>query len=50
MNSNKELYEIEFTEDCIKEIDDIHEYISGKLMASLSAKRLMKKLKERLCY
>lgn len=44
MDSNKELYEVEFTEDCIKEIDDIYEYISGKLMASLSAKRLMRKI------
>lgn len=48
MDSNKELYEVEFTEDCIKEIDDIYEYISGKLMASLSAKRLMRKIEREI--
>lgn len=48
MDSNKELYEVEFTEDCIKEINDIYEYISGKLMASISAKRLMRKIEREI--
>lgn len=30
MDSKKEIYEIEFTEDCREEIDEIYEYISEK--------------------
>ena len=40
MDSKKEIYEIEFTEDCR---DEIYEYISEKLVAENSAKKLMRK-------
>ncbi|MCI8833009.1 MAG: type II toxin-antitoxin system RelE/ParE family toxin [Clostridia bacterium] len=46
MNSKKEIYEIEFTEDCRDEIRDIYEYISKKLFAEEAAKRLMRKIKK----
>ena len=44
MNSNEELYGVEFTEDCIEEIKETYEYISQKLIAKLPAKRLMQKI------
>lgn len=34
-------YEVEFTKDCIDEMDEIYNYISNELIASQSAKRLM---------
>ena len=45
MDSKKEIYEIEFTEDCREEIDEIYEYISEKLVAENSAKKLMLKMR-----
>lgn len=45
MDSKNEKYEIEFTEECRKEIDEIYEYISEKLRSENSAKRLMKKMR-----
>ena len=45
MDSKKEIYEIEFTEDCREEIDEIYEYISEKLVAENSAKKLMRKMR-----
>lgn len=46
MDSKKEIYEIEFTEDCREEIDEIYEYISEKLVAENSAKKLMRKMRD----
>lgn len=46
MNSKKEIYEIEFTEDCKYEITEIYEYISKKLVAENSAKKLMRKMRD----
>ena len=46
MDSKKEIYEIEFTEDCRDEIRDIYKYISENLKAEQSAKRLMKKMRD----
>lgn len=48
MNSNNELYEVEFTQDCIDEINDIYEYIFQKLTAKISAKRLMQKIERKI--
>lgn len=46
MDSKKEIYEIEFTEDCRDEIRDIYKYISENLKAEQAAKRLMKKMRD----
>ena len=46
MDSKKEIYEIEFTEDCRDEINEIYEYISEKLVAENSAKKLMRKMRD----
>ena len=46
MDSKKEIYEIEFTEDCREEIDEIYEYISEKLVAENSAKKKKKKMRD----
>ena len=46
MDSKKELYQIEFTEDCRDEIREIYKYISENLQAEEAAKRLMKKIRD----
>ncbi len=46
MDSKKEIYEIEFTEDARDEIRDIYEYISKNLVAEEAAKRLMRKMRQ----
>lgn len=46
MDSKKEIYEIEFTEDCRDEIREIYEYISENLDAQIAAKNLMKKMRD----
>jgi len=46
MGSDKEIYDVEFTEDCISEMDEIYEYISKKLVANEPAKRLIQKVKK----
>lgn len=46
MDSKKEIYEIEFTEDCRDEIEEIYEYISENLDAKIAAKNLMKKMRD----
>lgn len=46
MDSKKETYEIEFTEDARFEIREIYEYIYNNLENLDSAKKLMKKLKD----
>lgn len=48
MDSKKEIYEIEFTEDCRDEIRDIYKYISENLKAEQAAKRLMKKMRDNI--
>ena len=46
MDFKKEIYEIEFTEDCRDEIRDIYKYISENLKAEEVAKKLMKKMRD----
>ena len=46
MDSKKEIYEIEFTEDARDEIRDIYEYISKNLVVEEAAKRLMRKMRQ----
>ena len=46
MDSRKNIYEIEFTEDCRDEIRDIYKYISETLKAEGAAKKLMKKMRD----
>lgn len=46
MSSKKEIYTIEFTEDCRNEIIDIYEYISKNLVAKGAAKKLMRKMRD----
>lgn len=37
-DSNQKIYQVEFTEDCIEEMDEIYNYISNKLVISLFIK------------
>jgi len=46
MDSEKELYEIKFTEDSVEEIREIYKYISETLIAENTAKKWMKKIKD----
>lgn len=46
MDSKKEIYEIEFTEDARDEIREIYEYISKNLVNKEAAKRLMRKMRK----
>lgn len=46
MDSKKEIYEIEFTEDARDEIREIYEYISKNLINEDAAKRLMSKMRK----
>ena len=46
MDSKKEIYEIEFTEDGTDEIREIYEYISKNLVNEDAAKRLMRKMRK----
>ena len=48
MVSNKITYQVEFTSECIEEINKIYEYISEKLIANKSAKKLMQKVKKNI--
>ena len=41
MDSKKKLFEVEFTDECIKEMTEIYEYISNNLKEDNAAKRLM---------
>lgn len=45
-DSNQKIYEVEFTEDCIEEMDEIYNYISNKLVANTAAKKLIKQVKK----
>ena len=46
MDSKKEIYEIEFTEDARDEIRESYEYISKNLVNENAAKRLMRKMRK----
>ena len=46
MDSKKEIYKIEFTEDARDEIREIYEYISKNLVNEDAAKRLMRKMRK----
>lgn len=46
MDSKKEIYEIEFTEDARDEIREIYKYISENLVAKQAARDLMRKMKK----
>ncbi len=48
MDSEKEKYNIEFTEDCRNEIIDVYKYISDTLGAENAAKNLMKKIRDKV--
>ena len=48
MDSKKEIYEIEFTENCREEIRNIYKYISETLVAENAAKRLTKKMRDKV--
>lgn len=48
MDSNKEPLEVEFTEECIKEMIEIYEYISYNLKESKAAKRLMSEVLDKV--
>ena len=41
-----ETYEVEFTEDCIEEMQKIYDYISKILIADKAAKRLIQEIKQ----
>lgn len=44
MASNNKEFEVEFTNECIEEMDGIYEYISNNLSENNAAKRLMKEV------
>ncbi len=46
MDSNIEKYEVEFTDDCIEEMDEIYNYISKELVANAAAKKLINQVKQ----
>lgn len=46
MDISQKQYEIVFTNDCIREMDYIYNYISSKLYAEKSSKELMKNVQE----
>lgn len=46
----KEIYEIEFPENCKEEISEIYQYISENLVSENSEKRLMRKLRNKVNY
>ena len=48
MGFKTEIYEIVFTEDSKNEIKEIYDYISNNLVNEEAAKRLMRKIKEKV--
>ena len=48
MAFDKELFEVEFTEECIEEMIEIYEYISNNLKEDKAAKRLMTEVMDRV--
>ena len=48
MDFKKEIYEIVFTEDSRNEIKEIYDYISNNFVNEEAAKRLMRKIREKV--
>ncbi len=48
MGFNDELFEVEFTDECIEEMIEIYEYISNQLKEDNAAKRLMTEVTDRV--
>ncbi len=48
MDSKKELFEVEFTDECIGEMTEIYEYIANNLKENNSAKQLMTEVTNRV--
>lgn len=48
MDSNQESFEVEFTDECIEELEDIYNYISTNLKEDKAARRLMSKVMEKI--
>lgn len=48
MDSKKEVFDVEFTEECIEEMTAIYEYISNNLKENGAAKRLMTEVTNRV--
>ena len=43
-----ETYEVEFTEDCIEEMQKVYDYISKILIADKAAKKLIQEIKQKV--
>lgn len=48
MDFNDTLFEVEFTDECIKEMNEIYQYIDDKLKAGNAAKKLMSEVADRI--
>ena len=48
MDSNNEIFEVEFTEEYIEEMTEIYDYISTKLKNDNAAIRLITKVNEKI--
>lgn len=48
MDSKNKQFEVEFTEQCIEEMDNIYNYISKQLKENEAAKRLIKEVNKRV--
>ncbi len=48
MDSQDKKFEVEFTEQCIEEMNEIYLYISNILNDSIAAKKLISKVNERI--
>lgn len=48
MDSKNETFEVEFTDECIEEINEIYEYISNNLKENIAAKKLMTEVTDRV--
>lgn len=50
MASNHNKYEVEYTEKCIEEMNEIYEYISNNLKNNNAAKRLLSKVNQQIIH
>lgn len=48
MDSSAKHFEVEFTDECIKEMSEIYEYISNVLEENLAAKRIMTEVTDKI--
>lgn len=48
MNFSDTSFEVEFTDECIKEMDEIYQYINDNLKAGSAAKKLMSEVANRI--